>query len=113
MSNYFHAPTNETRDFDDDWFAAAVAVGNPKVAGWTIRPAAPSHSSTQHPPQWVNGAWVVRDKTAEELAAEAAATADTTERQLVRAMIAKLQAGTATAAEQRRCLIYLLRQLQP
>jgi len=51
--------------------------------------------------------WIERAQTA----AEAAAAADKTERQAVKAMISKLQANTATAAEQRRCLIYLLRQL--
>jgi hypothetical protein len=52
--------------------------------------------------------WVERTQTQ----AEIKAAADKTECQAVRSMIAKLQAGTATAAEQRRCLIYLLRQLQ-
>jgi hypothetical protein len=52
--------------------------------------------------------WIERQQTQ----AEIADTADKTERLMVRNMIAKLQAGTATAAEQRRCLIYLLRQLQ-
>ncbi len=70
MSTYHNSTTNETRDFEDAWFAAAVAAGNPKVAGWSLRPDAPAHSSTQHAPEWANGQWVIRDKTAEELAAE-------------------------------------------
>jgi hypothetical protein len=70
MSTYYNTTTNETRDFDDAWFAAAVAAGNPKVTGWTLRPAAPSHTSTQHPPEWTTGAWITRDKTEAELAAE-------------------------------------------
>ena len=71
MSIYFHTITYETRDFDDAWFDAAVAAGNPKVEGWALRPTAPSHTSTQHPPEWVDGEWQVQDKTAEELAADA------------------------------------------
>lgn len=71
MSTYFHTTTHETRDFNDAWFAAAVAAQNPKVEGWILRAAAPSHTSTQHPPQWVDGQWVTHNKTAEELAADA------------------------------------------
>lgn len=70
MSIFYNSTTNETRDFDDAWFAAATAAGNPKVTGWALRPTAPSYTSTQHAPEWVNGAWIVRDKTAEELAAD-------------------------------------------
>jgi hypothetical protein len=70
MSTYHNTTTNETRDFDNAWFEAAVAAGNPKVTGWALRPAAPTHSSTQRAPEWVNGAWLVTDKTPEELAAE-------------------------------------------
>jgi hypothetical protein len=50
MSTYYNLITGETRDFDDDWFTAATAAGNPKVQNWTLRPAAPSHDSTQHTP---------------------------------------------------------------
>ena len=71
MSIYFHTTTHETRDFDDAWFDTSVAAGNPKVEGWILRPAAPSHTSTQHPPEWVGGEWQVQDKTPEELAADA------------------------------------------
>ena len=70
MSTYHNSATNETRDFDAAWFDAAVAAGNPKVAGWSLRPAAPSHSSAQHAPEWVDGEWITRDKTAEELASD-------------------------------------------
>jgi hypothetical protein len=72
MSTYFHTTTHETRDFNDAWFAAAVAAGNPKVSGWALQPAAPSYnSSTQHAPEWINGQWVTQNKTAEELAVDA------------------------------------------
>jgi hypothetical protein len=71
MSTYFHTTTHETRDFDDAWFDASVAAGNPKVEGWILRPNAPTPSSTQHAPEWINGQWVTREKTAEELAADA------------------------------------------
>jgi hypothetical protein len=71
MSTYHNATTNETRDFDAVWFAEAVAAENPKVIGWTLRPDAPSHTSTQHPPEWTNGQWTTRDKTEAELAADA------------------------------------------
>ena len=69
MSIFYNSTANETRDFDDAWFAAAKAAGNPKVKGWALRPAAPSYTSTQRPPEWINGEWIVWDKTAEELAA--------------------------------------------
>jgi hypothetical protein len=34
MSFYIHTATNQQRQFNDDWFSACVAAGNPKVAGW-------------------------------------------------------------------------------
>jgi hypothetical protein len=47
----------------------AVALNS---EGWQQCPSAPVFdSAAQHPPQWVNGAWIVTDKTPEELAAEA------------------------------------------
>jgi hypothetical protein len=39
--------------------------------GWQKCPTEPEfNAATQHPPEWVNGAWLVTDKTPEELAAE-------------------------------------------
>jgi hypothetical protein len=48
-----------------------VVIANLHRKGW-VETVPPSYeAATQHAPEWVNGAWVVRDKTAEEIAAEA------------------------------------------
>jgi len=71
MNTYYHTVTNEVRDFDPAWFEAMTAAGNPKVEGWVLRPNPPSHeAATQNAPQWIEGAWVISDKTIEQLAAE-------------------------------------------
>jgi hypothetical protein len=71
VKTYFNPTTHELRDFDESWFAAMTAAGNPKVAGFVLRSDPPSHdTATQHPPEWVNGQWQNTNKTAEELAAE-------------------------------------------
>jgi len=71
MNTYYHTVTNEVRDFDPAWFEAMTAAGNPKVQGWVLRPNPPSYNSaTQHAPQWLDEAWMISDKTPEELAAE-------------------------------------------
>jgi len=36
MSWYINTNTGEERQFDDAWFAACVAAGNPKVDGWVL-----------------------------------------------------------------------------
>jgi len=42
--------------------------------GW-VETVPPSYdTTTQHAPEWINGTWVVRDKTAEEIAADSAKT---------------------------------------
>jgi hypothetical protein len=47
-----------------------VVIANLQRKGW-VETVPPSYeAATQHAPEWVNGAWVVRDKTAEEIAAE-------------------------------------------
>jgi hypothetical protein len=72
MTTYYNSQTGITRDFDETWFNEMTEAGNPKVSGFVVRPDPPSHdSATQHPAEWVDGEWVIRDKTPEELAAEA------------------------------------------
>lgn len=74
MSTYYNASTNETRDFDDEWFAEMTAAGNPKVEGWALRPPAPPYDSdTQYEPEWINGQWVIQDKPAYKIWANAQA----------------------------------------
>jgi hypothetical protein len=36
MSWYINTNTGEERQFDDAWFNACVAAGNPKVDGWVL-----------------------------------------------------------------------------
>jgi hypothetical protein len=36
MSWYINTNTGEQRQFDDAWFNACVAAGNPKVDGWVL-----------------------------------------------------------------------------
>jgi hypothetical protein len=36
MSWYINTTTGEERQFDDAWFNACVAAGNPKVDGWVL-----------------------------------------------------------------------------
>lgn len=57
--------------FDTDLRAETEpsVVANLLRKGW-VETVPPAHSNTQHAPEWVNGQWVTRDKTAEELAAE-------------------------------------------
>ena len=84
MKTYFHQTTFETRIFDEAWFEAAVRDGNPKVAGFVLRPDPPTPSNTQHAPEWVSGEWVVRDKSTEEMAAERVAAFPAVSRYQVR-----------------------------
>ena len=72
MSRFYHIDTGEGRDIDDATHAAWVAAGNPKAEAWLPLPAPPSHdSATQHPPEWESGEWIIREKTEEEIAADA------------------------------------------
>jgi hypothetical protein len=48
-----------------------VVIANLQRKGW-VETVPPSYAAaTQHAPEWANGAWVVRDKTAEEIVAAA------------------------------------------
>lgn len=70
MSMYYNSQTGDAREIDDAVRAAWVAAGNPKAEAWQPLPAPPSHNpATQHTPEWVEGAWVVREMTEEEIAA--------------------------------------------
>ncbi len=52
----------------------AAVIANLQRKGW-VETVPPSYdAATQHAPEWQNGAWVVRDKTAEEIAADSAKT---------------------------------------
>ena len=47
-----------------------TVIANLQRKGW-VETVPPSYDvATQHAPEWVNGAWVVRDKSPEEIAAE-------------------------------------------
>lgn len=50
-----------------------AVIANLQRKGW-VETVPPSYdAATQHATEWANGAWVVRDKSAEEIAAETAA----------------------------------------
>lgn len=52
----------------------AAVIANLQRKGW-VETVPPSYdATTQHAPEWINGEWVVRDKTAEEIAAASAKT---------------------------------------
>lgn len=72
MSQYYHIETGEAREIDEATHAAWAAAENPKAETWLLLPTPPAHdSATQHPPEWESGQWVIREKTAEDLAADA------------------------------------------
>ena len=48
-----------------------VVIANLQRKGWVETVPSSYEAATQHAPEWVNGDWVVRDKTAEEIAAVA------------------------------------------
>jgi len=49
-----------------------AVIANLQRKGW-VETVPPSYdAATQHAPEWVNGEWIVRDKTTEEMAAETA-----------------------------------------
>lgn len=112
---YLHHPSELHLGLRNEAIAERITVLQGK--GWleTVKPA--HDAVTQHAPEWdkATGQWVVRDKTAEELAAEQAAKDDTTEKQTIKAYIAALQAGTGTTAERfkrvERVCAYLLKHL--
>lgn len=52
----------------------AVVIANLQRKGWVETVPPIYDATTQHAPEWINGAWVVRDKTAEEIAAASAKT---------------------------------------
>jgi hypothetical protein len=70
MSLHYNSETGETRDIDPAVHAAWVLAANPKALVWQPVPPPPDYNAaTQHPPEWIAGAWVVRDMTPEEIAA--------------------------------------------
>jgi len=71
MSLYYHTSTFEIDDKPDELVAGWEAANNPKRLDWLPLPEQPAHDdATQHAPKWVDGAWLVVDKTVEELAVE-------------------------------------------
>ena len=49
MSWYINTNTGEERQFDDAWFNACVAAGNPKVDGWVLMVPQPQPPSPPPP----------------------------------------------------------------
>lgn len=75
MSLRYNINTFERREIADTDHNAWAANDNPKAATWQPVPDAPAYDpETQHAPAWGVGGWSVRDKTSEELAAEARKT---------------------------------------
>lgn len=67
---HYNTQTGEAREIDAAVRAAWVLAGNPKADIWQPLPAPPARNpATQHPPEWIEGAWAVRDMTEEEIAA--------------------------------------------
>ena len=79
--------------------ADAAVIANLKRKGWIDAPKPSYNAATQQPPEWKNGAWVVRNLTQAELDAATQAAADKAERQQIKAMMANLKAGTGTNGE--------------
>jgi hypothetical protein len=73
MNYYRKSNPSDVRDLSEQ-MNAWEASDNPKRHEWALQPDAPPYSVTQHAPEWANGVWVVRYKTAEEIAAVARKT---------------------------------------
>lgn len=72
MSTYYHFATGEVREIEDAVHAEWQAEDNPKADTWLLQPTPPSYNpATHHAPEWVGLDWLVAEKTAEDLAAEA------------------------------------------
>lgn len=50
----YHDAAGTLREIDDALYAAWVAAGNPKAAGWTLAPPRPSPAA-----QWTGAGWAV------------------------------------------------------
>ncbi len=71
MSLYFHTTTFERREIADDVMEAWLGASNPKADDWQLVPAEPEYDAeTQAAAVWGQGEWLVRDLTADELAAK-------------------------------------------
>lgn len=72
MAFYYNTTTYEVKDFQPELIAAWTANNNPKLNDYDEIPSAPLYNAaTQHPPVWVQDNWIIADKTADELAADA------------------------------------------
>lgn len=64
MSYYYHAQRG-VEQIDPDLFAAWVAAGNPKAAGWTAIPNPPTPQHTYDGTAWVAPAWLTESIVAQ------------------------------------------------
>ncbi len=108
----------DVREYDDQWYAQAVAAGNPKVG--YVRPlvtdAAPAITAAQKlqtGPYAIEAArvrrtWIIVAKAASEVEQDARLAQLTA----LATAIATFEAGTATNAQAQRAIAFLLRQVQ-
>jgi len=91
MSLYQNITNGEVREIDDAIHAAWLAAGNPKADAWLKLPEKPDYDpDTQAEPVPVNGAWVTRNLTPEEIGEHKQAAADAAEAQLSTATIRRV-----------------------
>lgn len=84
MALYYNITTYEVKDFPPELIAAWTADSNPKLNDYEeVPPAPPYNAATQRPPVWAQDEWIITDKTAEELAADARKVWATSARYLV------------------------------
>lgn len=98
--NYYNVTTFKIVSIDPVLYAKWVTDGNPKAQAFTLLPDPPTYdSATQHAPVFENGSWVVRDKTVEELQAEAGKVQDAATLSQILNFVTALKNGEGTAGE--------------
>jgi hypothetical protein len=96
MYTYYSSSLNRVRELTQAEADALNAAGG----DWAIVPAPPPYDPATHTqPQFSAGVWVEVPKTAEELAADADASAMTAEREQIKQVYQDLRNGTGTTAQ--------------
>lgn len=116
MPLFYSKTTFDIASFDWSVIEKWRAEGDPRAEDYVQIPSAPEFNpATHNPPKFVNGVFVPQPKTADELAAIAAAAADAEETRQLKLVVAALKAGTGTAGERitrlERVCVHLIKTL--
>jgi hypothetical protein len=100
MGQYYSVSSGEILEIDDDLYLKWIESKNPKMEAFLPLPEKPIYDDLMdHPPEFIEGNWIIRNKTEEEIKIEEEEIFFRQEAEVLLNVVESLKDGDGTSIE--------------